>query len=81
MSTRKATTAAPAAVARDPFSPEADPGRDEQETLRLSRRTLMVAAAVTPALAAGCTHPRLACPTLPDDAERCTHRFCRYHHG
>jgi hypothetical protein len=62
----------------DPFSEDADPLRDEAE-LRVARRTLIVALALVPAAAAGCTHPRPACPTLPDEAERCLHRFCRYH--
>lgn len=65
----------------DPFSPEADPDRERLEELRLGRRTLLVAAAITPAVAAGCTHPRPACPTMANDDERCVHRFCRYHAG
>jgi hypothetical protein len=64
---------------RDPFSAEADPSRDEAP--RLGRRTLVVALAVLPAAASACTHPHPACPTAPEDAEHCRHRFCRYHGG
>jgi hypothetical protein len=74
---------------RDPFSPEADPGREEVEgdvvekdAVRFGRRTLIVVTAVLPAVTAvGCTHPRPACPTLAQDEQRCRHRFCRYHGG
>jgi hypothetical protein len=64
----------------DPFSPEADPLREEQDA-RLGRRTLLVTLAVLPVGVAACTHVAPACPTLPLDAERCVHRFCRYHRG
>jgi hypothetical protein len=65
----------------DPFSPEADPGRKREDAARVDRRTLLTALAVLPAAAAACTHPRPACPTVVGDAERCAHRFCRYHRG
>jgi hypothetical protein len=62
----------------DPFSPEADPGRREDDA-RVGRRAVVVALTVLPAAASACTHAHPACPTLPEAAERCTHRFCRYH--
>jgi hypothetical protein len=81
----------------DPFSPEADPGREQEEqarsarpqgtdgkhdhAARVGRRTLMTALAVLPAAAAACTHPRPACPSVVGEPERCAHRFCRYHRG
>jgi hypothetical protein len=65
----------------DPFSPEADPGREPEDAARLGRRTVMAVLAVLPAVASACTHPRPACPTVATDAERCAHRFCRYHRG
>jgi hypothetical protein len=66
----------------DPFSPDADPGRDE-EAARLGRRTVLVSLAVLPALASGlaaCTSVAPACPTQPLSGA-CPHRFCRYHRG
>ena len=62
----------------DPFSPEADPGRDEQE-LRPARRTVLLTLALA-AATASCTSLIPACPTQPV-AGTCSHRFCRYHRG
>lgn len=69
----------------DPFSPEADPGRDEvQQAPRTGRREILVSLSVVPALTAlgatGCTSLVPACPTQPQ-AGTCSHRFCRYHRG
>jgi hypothetical protein len=61
----------------DPFSPEADPGREE-EAARVGRRTVLVSLAVLPALGTACTGIVPACPTQPL-AGACPHRFCRYH--
>lgn len=63
----------------DPFAPEADPARQDDDDFLLHRRTLLVALTVLPVLAGGCTHPRPACPTQPLDGEHCLHRYCRYH--
>lgn len=71
----------------DPFSPEADPGREDEEAGRVGRRSVMTALVVLPAAVGavsslgGCTHPRPACPTVFAEPERCAHRFCRYHRG
>jgi hypothetical protein len=67
----------------DPFSPEADPGRHEEDEARVGRRTVLLSLAVLPAVtagAAGCTTVAPACPTQPL-AGGCPHRFCRYHRG
>jgi len=69
----------------DPFSPEADPGRVEEEA-GTSRRTVLLSLASLaslPALATGvtaCTSVAPACPTQPLSGA-CSHRFCRYHRG
>jgi hypothetical protein len=66
----------------DPFSPEADPRHaDAQDEARVGRRTLLLTLAVVPVGAAACTQVAPACPTLPQDAGRCPHRFCRYSRG
>jgi hypothetical protein len=64
----------------DPFSPEADPGREANEN-RVGRRAVVTALVVLPAAVSACTHPRPACPTVAGEAERCAHRFCRHHRG
>jgi hypothetical protein len=72
---------------RDPFSPEADPAREEEQAPPpvLGRRQVVVSLTVLPAAAAGlsaCTALTPACPThAPREGERCPHRFCRYHRG
>ena len=61
----------------DPFDPAADP----YAPARLSRRSVLLAIAVTPAVAAvaGCVPHRLGCATEPTAPSHCRHRFCRYH--
>jgi hypothetical protein len=67
----------------DPFAPEADPYPPAAP--RVSRRGVVRLALASPVVAvaiAGCAAPRnLVCAPTPQDAEHCTHRFCRYHLG
>jgi hypothetical protein len=67
----------------DPFSEEADPFRQRDQREHVGRRTMLVVLSTIPAAlaVAGCVHPAPACPTQPDQPERCQHRFCRHHRG
>ncbi len=78
-------------TARDPFSDEADPYRDEQPIAPVShpdpadgppiaRRTfagLLVSLPVLAAGAGGCAHVHPACVAPAEPSRSCRHRFCR----
>lgn len=67
-----------------PLAPRAGPEpRGTSASPTLSRRSLLLAPALAPALVAcaGRAGRALSCAPTPGDAEHCTARFCRYHSG